>query len=375
MYGRYSRTGYVPLDGAAATSVDEFELSHIQRAYRRQQLQEQSFCSLIATIMAYLLSDIRKKKRSFGIGVFTVFLVVSFITTLKSMIDVAPIAMLKVGQDQAGSIDLMMRASDVDYEDGDVNSYELHPGDPPNNSTDTGDHVTAFGGSLLVFDSFKAKLDDMNRNGGRWRGFSPRWTIPMKIRNPKQTDLITSTMLIVMDTGREAHLAIGPHFSKTVLQESELMVSESAMKFLNVSATRKGVFVQLQYDLAPVAEYWKGMKEGAKREIVAHLVRRMGFSRDRRDADGQEMVTLADGMWTLDSVHATFREAIEKVLEPSKAQELEGVIRHTFDVVEEFDGPRGKFPDNLGNVAIADCNYLDDYFSASLQEILQSQRA
>lgn len=82
-----------------ANSLDEYELSQIQRAYRRQQLEAQSFYSLIKTIMAYLISDIRKKQRSFRIGVFTVFLVVSFITTLKSMIDVAPIAMLKVGQD------------------------------------------------------------------------------------------------------------------------------------------------------------------------------------------------------------------------------------------------------------------------------------
>jgi len=47
--------------------------------------------------MAYLESDIKKKKTNFIIGVTTIFLVVSFITSLKSIIDVAPIAFLKVG--------------------------------------------------------------------------------------------------------------------------------------------------------------------------------------------------------------------------------------------------------------------------------------
>jgi hypothetical protein len=51
------------------------------------------------TILAYIRNDIRKNARSFRIGVFTVFLVVSFITALKSLIDVAPIAFLKVAQD------------------------------------------------------------------------------------------------------------------------------------------------------------------------------------------------------------------------------------------------------------------------------------
>lgn len=151
----------------------------------------------------------------------------------------------------------MMRASDVEHADGDI-GYDIGPWNNTSNGTDPAepDHVKVMGGSLLVFDFFKAKLDGLDRDRGRWRGFSPRWTIPMKIRNPTQTNLITSTMLIVMDTGREAHLAIGPHFSQTVLQESELMVSESAMKFLDVKTTRKGALVQLQYDLPPIAEYW-----------------------------------------------------------------------------------------------------------------------
>ena len=60
----------------------------------------------------------------------------------------------------------------------------------------------------------------------------------MKILNPKKPELITSIMLIIMDTGREAGFAIGPHFSKTVLGDSELLVSESAMKFLEAQQTR-----------------------------------------------------------------------------------------------------------------------------------------
>jgi hypothetical protein len=85
---------------------EDMNESFVQRAYRREQLSDQSNFSLLLTVLAYIRKDIKKKPTSFRIGVFTVFLVVSFITALKSLIDVAPIAFLKTAQDQAGSIDI-----------------------------------------------------------------------------------------------------------------------------------------------------------------------------------------------------------------------------------------------------------------------------
>jgi len=85
---------------------------------------------MILTIFNYIKSDIRKKTKAFRIGVVTIFIVVSFITMLKSLIDVAPIAYLKVGQDQAGAFDFTITS---DYssklEAGDVNLYNLTDAD------------------------------------------------------------------------------------------------------------------------------------------------------------------------------------------------------------------------------------------------------
>lgn len=89
---------------------------------------DQSMFSILKTVMRYVVADIQKKARSFKIGVFTVFLVVCFITMLKSIIDVAPIAFLKVGQDQAGAFDFSITSDYSDpIFDGDINIYE---GDP-----------------------------------------------------------------------------------------------------------------------------------------------------------------------------------------------------------------------------------------------------
>ena len=74
--------------------------------------------------MAYICSDIKKKKNSFLIGVITIFLVVGFLTALKSLVDVVPIAMIRISQTNSGLIDISIRASDVVYEQGDLNYYK-----------------------------------------------------------------------------------------------------------------------------------------------------------------------------------------------------------------------------------------------------------
>lgn len=180
------------------------------------------------TILAYIRKDIKKKARSFRIGVFTVFLVVSFITALKSLIDVAPIAFLKVAQDQAGAIDVKM-VSDIDkqIQDGDLNYYRLDHLSNWNRTNTSAlepgkDHFELFGFDMLVFDAFKDKLDPLSEKDV-WKGFSPRWTIPAKLRS---NQLTTSIILIIMDTAREVQYGIGPYFSKTILGLSEMISSE-----------------------------------------------------------------------------------------------------------------------------------------------------
>lgn len=130
---------------------------------------------MIRTILSYIHSDITKKKRSFRIGVFTIFLVVTFIMLLKSIVDVAPIAFLKVGQDQAGIFDFQL-ASDYNepYVDGDVNPFTTDPFEYVKNETrapglleyalenaisDQGDHAELFGFNLLNFGAMKDQLD------------------------------------------------------------------------------------------------------------------------------------------------------------------------------------------------------------------------
>lgn len=119
-----SRSANQSLVFTEVENFSELNASVVQDRFRESILKKKSGkFRLLVTISDYIYNDIRKRKRSFCIGTITVFLVVCFLTTLKSIIDIAPIAFLKVGQDQAGSIDFTLNPREGSLSQGDCNVY------------------------------------------------------------------------------------------------------------------------------------------------------------------------------------------------------------------------------------------------------------
>jgi hypothetical protein len=61
-----------------------------------------------SVLVNYVISDLSRKKSSFQIGVFTVFLVVACITMLKGVIDAMPVLFLQISEASVGAIDYRM---------------------------------------------------------------------------------------------------------------------------------------------------------------------------------------------------------------------------------------------------------------------------
>ena len=78
-----------------------------------------------------MVSETTKQPTAFKIGVFTVFIVVMFITMLKSVVDAAPILFVKIGQTEVSAIDITLRARSpqAHVKTGDMNYYALNPFD------------------------------------------------------------------------------------------------------------------------------------------------------------------------------------------------------------------------------------------------------
>jgi hypothetical protein len=78
---------------------------------------------------------------------------------------------------------------------------------------------------LLNFDQIKETVDSLNyKEGGEFRGFSPRWQLPAKLRNVTDSNRNTSSMLLIIDSRREVELGFSPSFSRQIIGDSEIMV-------------------------------------------------------------------------------------------------------------------------------------------------------
>ena len=86
--------------------------------------EEQNYLAVLITIARYIKADIRKKQRAFKLGLFSIALVVAFITALKSLVDISPIVNLRFSQDYAGRFDFTIQSSEYRFVDGDAGHYD-----------------------------------------------------------------------------------------------------------------------------------------------------------------------------------------------------------------------------------------------------------
>jgi len=132
------------------------------------------------------------------------------------------------------------------FEDGNHNLYVDDPFDLKPNVTqgggflenvrngafaNNGDHAEILGFNLLNFKAISEKLDPLNGDG-IFKGFSPRWSLPTKIRNSHAPSLNTSCILIIIDSAREVDLGLVPFFDKEILGDSEILISNSSAQHL-----------------------------------------------------------------------------------------------------------------------------------------------
>jgi hypothetical protein len=77
------------------TTIHPFEIEEPTDSSRRDLEAKRCWPSFM-TIVTFLVSEQSKKKRSFQIGVFTVFIVVAFLTLLENIVDVSSVAFVKI---------------------------------------------------------------------------------------------------------------------------------------------------------------------------------------------------------------------------------------------------------------------------------------
>jgi hypothetical protein len=67
-----------------------------------------SYLSTLSMLVEYLTADLQKRQRSFRIGVFSIFIVVAFLSTLLSAVMLSSVIYLKVAENTTGEADIIL---------------------------------------------------------------------------------------------------------------------------------------------------------------------------------------------------------------------------------------------------------------------------
>ena len=188
------------------------------------EVKKRLCCADLRVILNYLIAETQKKLTGFRIGIFTVFMVVTFIVMLKSVIQITPILFVKLGQQEAGAIDFQIISSQSKYLiDANVNFYAVDPfsNDPfttytNTHSTDLLNQAALYGAdlidsyqdhievsvngmqvSLLKFEYFNNRLKEL----GGFEGFTPRSIWPEVIIGAN--GLNSTNLLLIIDSAKE----------------------------------------------------------------------------------------------------------------------------------------------------------------------------
>ena len=69
---------------------------------------------------------------------------------------------------------------------------------------------------------------------GQFKGFSPRWTLPVTLSNVTNPDKNVSSIVLIIDSARESDRNVAEYFTKEIIGKSEMMVSNKILTALDI---------------------------------------------------------------------------------------------------------------------------------------------
>lgn len=202
-------------------------------------------------ILNYLISDLKKKKRNFRIGFFTVFLVVFFFAIFLNTIHLSPTILLRFAENQAGEVDIMMlpnfNKKDVSHK---IPNFKLNSNSNLKDNPNQNEPSFEF----LNFDEIFEALKDEEY----LEGLSPRWLFQTNSTNDIETFWAVSN-LIILDSKLENKFKFGRKMNLTDLGFMECYVSESVYKSLNLG--KFGNILTIKMKLSSIFKKISNLKE------------------------------------------------------------------------------------------------------------------
>lgn len=239
-----------------------------------------SFFNLFV-LTSYIISDMRKKPKSYFIGIFTVTLTITFVIILYSIMDMLPLVFLKQAQNTIGESDFVYRAKAAENISESANNYMYQYNDLAKRNE------PASNSSAFVNCS---NIEYLTQNFSKYDGVAPRWFAVGDFSNQNDSSVSTSGIIMILDTEKEVKIGLGRDFTKTLLGASQAFVTKSALKYLGLEANNQDT-ITINIDLMQLLTIVAEVSDPLTIDDVDTLVQLLNLNISR---DDQLNLTVSD---------------------------------------------------------------------------------
>jgi len=187
--------------------------------------KDSTFLGVFSIILAYIMTDIEKKPRSFKIGLFSIFIVVGFLVLMQSAIQISPLIFLKISESQIGDTDVILTpippSNDSRLQNSSFNSNPLN--------------------SIRLLNG--PYLEDLCDQMSEMMGCSPRWVL-FGDAYDDQEDQKLRVFILAFDYIKEKSIGLGRNLIAPEIAGNESYLTLSTVMSLNLGST-----VQLKVDV------------------------------------------------------------------------------------------------------------------------------
>jgi len=176
------------------------------------------FKGTLKIILNYVITDIQKRPRSFKIGVFSVFIVVTFLTILQAGLSITPIIFIKLAENQAGDVDLMFTPIAAEND---------------TRVAGAGSDTTIF--RFLNLTDMEEKLKDVDVIDA----IVPRWALPVQVANPDNEARSYRSIGLILDSRQERLKGVGRNLDAEDLGKDECWIAKNIERLLDIQGKLK----------------------------------------------------------------------------------------------------------------------------------------
>ncbi|KNC51045.1 uncharacterized protein AMSG_07026 [Thecamonas trahens ATCC 50062] len=375
-----------------------------------------------ATALKYLWAATRKEKRNWMVGVFTVALVVFFVTVLRNNVERSPLIFWRLAELSAGETDALLTPTS--------SARSARPGESP-----LLDPAMSDGVPLVNFTHIRQQWEEFRNLHGESALVSsivPRWYLLGRVRNRDVPTRVSSAIFVVYDSHKELAAGIGRNFNHRALGEAETHVSSPLLRTLGLGANR-GDRILLSLEADQLLPLLNVESVGFNLDLLAQLLNNPigllagapGVAVETGDVDVDVNTTVNTGD-TVDFGQNTLLPFLSglglntSVLTPQVLDGLLGPVANQsvpvaaqlaaaglqlsladlvpgldvlsgldtgatspdgdnstniglswdYAVIDDIQSPGGKFPDALGNVVLIDSHQFEKVLLAQIRELI-----